>query len=109
MPNKIAALLIIIQCTGIILYAKGIGFGSYISNIGGILVQAAFTLGGLAYFAFLLREKAKIPKGISAVILVVTLFIPLFMNAFVMIGLMDIMFNLRGLDPDPIRIKKSRE
>ena len=108
-PNKFAALLIIIQCLGVIIYSRGINVGSYISTIGGLAVQGTCTLSGIAYFAYLLRERAKAPKGLTAVILIIVLFIPLFMNAFVLLGLMDIIFNLRGLDPSPIRIKKSRE
>lgn len=108
-PNKFAALLIIIQCLGIIAYSRGINIGNYISIIGGLAVQVTCTLSGIVYFAYLLRERAKLPKGLTALILIILVFIPLFMNAFVLLGLIDIIFNLRGLDPNPIRINKSRE
>jgi uncharacterized protein YybS (DUF2232 family) len=107
-PNKFAALLIIILCIGIIMDSRGINTGSYMASIASIAVEVIFILSGVAHLAYLLREKAKITKGLTAIILIVLLFIPIFINSFVLLGLVDIIFNLRRLDPNPIRIIKSR-
>jgi len=108
-PNKFAALLIIIQCIGIILYSREIGIGEYMATIGAIAVQGVFILSGMAHFAYLLIERAKMRKKLASIILVILSFIPMFLNAFSILGLMDIIFNLRKLDPNPIRIIKSRK
>lgn len=108
-PNRFVALLIIIECLGIILNSKGIRGASYAVGIGHLIVLFTLSLDGMAYLIYILRERVKLSKGITAIILVIGLFTPIFSNVFFVLGLMDILLNLRKLDPNPIRIIKSRE
>ncbi|MEA4826700.1 MAG: YybS family protein [Clostridium sp.] len=108
-PNKLEALLIIIAAVGIILNSKGINKASYMFTIANFLVTLTLTLDGMAYCAYLLREKAKASRGVTFLILIVMLFVPIFSNLYSLFGLMDIILNSRKLDPDPIRKIKSRE
>ncbi|QGU96737.1 DUF2232 domain-containing protein [Clostridium bovifaecis] len=109
MPNRFVALLIIIECLGIILNSKGIKGASYMVGIGHLIVLFVLSFDGMAYLIYILREKVKMSKGITAIILIIALFTPIFSNVFFVLGLMDILLNLRKLDPNPIRIVKSRE
>lgn len=109
MPNKIEALFIIIACIGIILNSKGINKFSYLFSLSNVLVLLTVSLDGMACFAYVLKEKARMPKVVTFMMLIIISFIPIFSNLYFMLGLMDIIFNLRKLDPDPIRKIKSRE
>lgn len=108
-PNRFAAILIIIECLGIILNSQGIRGMSYVVNISQLVVSAVISFNGIAYIIYLLKERFKVFNAVIAIILVLTVSIPIFSNIFFILGIMDILLNLRELDPNPIRISKSRK
>ncbi|KYH28050.1 MULTISPECIES: DUF2232 domain-containing protein [Clostridium] len=108
-PNRFLAVLIIIECLGIILNSRDVKWAFYAVGIGHLIVSFVLSLDGMAYLAYILRERAKIPKGVIAIILIIGIFTPIFSSVFSILGLMDIMLNLRKLDPNPIRVIKPRE
>jgi len=108
-PNRIEALLIIIACLGIILNAKGFTKYSYAFSIVNMLVIFTLNLDGMAYLVYLLKEKGKLPKIIIIIAVLLILFIPALSDLYLVFGITDIIFNLRRLDPNPIRKVKSRE
>lgn len=108
-PNKIEALLIITACIGIILNAKGFTKYSYAFSIVNALIIFTLNLNGMAYLVYLLKEKGKLPKGIIIITVLLILFIPALSDLYLVFGITDIIFNLRKLDPNPIRKVKSRE
>lgn len=108
-PNLIAAFIIIIVCLGIILDSRGITKGTYIYGISMYILRFLFSLNGAAFFAYILRNKLKFSRVLSAIILFIGLIMPIFSDIYLVSGTMDIILNLRELDPNPIRKVKTRE
>lgn len=108
-PNLLVAFLIIAFCLGIIINSKGISIGNYISEVTGYILKFLITLNGIAFFAYILRNKLKLSKIISVIILLVGLIMPIFTDIYLVSGIMDVILNLRELDPNPIRKIKKRE
>lgn len=107
--NRFLALLIIITCIGTILNSKGVSGTYYVSVIGQMIVVLTLCLDGMSYFTCFLRERLKISKGITILIIIVFLFIPIFSDIYLIMGFMDILLNLRKLDENPIKKFKPRE
>ncbi|MCY6372252.1 DUF2232 domain-containing protein [Clostridium ganghwense] len=108
-PNLLAAYIIIIACLGIILDSRGITIGTYMSGISMYILRFLFSLNGIAFFAYILRNKFKLSRAASTIILFLGLVIPIFGDIYLIAGTMDIILNLRRLDPNPIRKVKKRE
>lgn len=108
-PNLIAAFIIIIVCLGIILDSRGINIGAYIYGISMYILRFLFSLNGAAFFAYIFRNKLKFSRVLSAIILLMGLILPIFSDIYLVSGTMDIILNLRELDPNPIRKVKTRE
>ncbi|WMJ80092.1 DUF2232 domain-containing protein [Clostridium sp. MB40-C1] len=108
-PNLLVAFLIIAFCMGIIINSKGISVGNYISEITGYILKFLITLNGITFFAYILRNKLKLSRVVSIIILLVGLIMPIFADIYIVSGIMDIILNLRELDPNPIRKVKKRE
>lgn len=108
-PNLIAAFIIIIVCLGIILDSRGMTVGTYIYGISMYILRFLFSLNGAAFFAYIFRNKLKFSRVLSAIILFIGLIVPIFSDIYLVSGTMDIILNLRELDPNPIRKVKTRE
>ncbi|MFU0824521.1 DUF2232 domain-containing protein [Clostridium sp.] len=108
-PNRFLAVLIIIECLGIILNSRDVSWAVYAVGIGHLIISFVLSLDGMAYLAYILRERAKLPKGVIIIMFIIGIFTPIFSSAFSILGLMDIILNLRKLDPNPIRVIKPRE
>ena len=102
--NIVGAVLIGIVCIGVILSTKKIPGGNYILNSSQILVQFVFIINGLAASTYFLRVKRNLPKPIVVLILALTMFSPLG-NIYFSIGLMEMAFDFRKLDPYRIKRK----
>ncbi|WP_223315462.1 YybS family protein [Clostridium botulinum] len=107
--NRIIAVTIIITCLGIILNGKEIRFADDVSSAFEILAMMLILFDGMASVTYFLRRKYKKSKGFTFFILIIGLIMPMFQDVYLIIGLLDIILNLRRLDPDPIRKIKSRE
>ena len=102
--NIVGAVLIGIVCIGIILSSKKITGGDYILNSSQILTQFIFTLNGLAATTYFLRVKRNLSKPVVVLILVLTTLSPLG-TIYFSIGLMEMAFDFRRLDPYRIKRK----
>ena len=102
--NIVGAVLIGIVCIGIILSAKKIPGGDYILNSSQLLVQIVFTINGLAASTYFLRVKRNLSKPVVLLILIFTTLSPLG-TIYFSIGLMEMAFDFRRLDPYRIKRK----
>ncbi|MBW9144877.1 YybS family protein [Clostridium sp. CM028] len=102
--NILGAVLIGIVCIGIILSSKKIAGGDFILNSSQLLVQIVFMINGLAAATYFLRVKKKLSKPVVALILVLTSFSRLG-SIYFSIGLMEMAFDFRKLDPYRIKRK----
>ena len=102
--NIVGAILIGIVCIGIILSAKKISGGYFILNASQMLVQYVFIINGLAATTYFLRVKRKLSKPVVVLIIVLTTLSPLGTIYFT-IGLMEMAFDFRKLDPYRIKRK----
>ncbi|MCY6485351.1 YybS family protein [Clostridium aestuarii] len=102
-PNLVAAVLIGILCSGILLDTRGIEIGSYITETTKYILLFVFELDGIAFFIFVLRNKLKFSKGVAMFIIIIGFALPILSGMYSIAGAMDIILNLRRLDPNPIR------
>ena len=102
--NILGAVLIGIVCIGIILSAKNIIGGDYLLNSSQTIVQFVFMINGLAATTYFLRVKRKLSKPIVLVFLILTILSPL-SSIYFSIGLMEMAFDFRRLDPYRIKRK----
>lgn len=102
--NIVGAVLIGIVCIGIIFSAKKITGGEYILNSSQILMQFVFMINGLAATTYFLRVKRNLSKPVVVLILVLTSLSPLG-TIYFSIGLMEMAFDFRKLDPYRIKRK----
>ncbi|MBX4262027.1 YybS family protein [Clostridium estertheticum] len=102
--NIVGAVLIGMVCIGIILASKNITGGKYIRSSSQFLVQIVFIINGLAASTYYLRVKRKLSKPVVILILVITMISPL-SDIYFSIGLMEMAFDFRKLDPYRIRRK----
>lgn len=102
--NILGAVLIGIVCIGIILSAKKITGGNYILSTSQLIVQCVFIINGLAASTYFLRIKRNLSKLVVVLILGLTMLSPLG-NVYFSIGLMEMAFDFRKLDPYRIKRK----
>jgi len=96
--NIVGAVLIGTVSIGIILNSKNITGGEYLQNSSQILTQFVFILNGLAATTYFLRVKRHSSKLVVILILVISSLSPL-SNIYFSIGLMEMAFDFRKLDP----------
>ncbi|MGH4137502.1 DUF2232 domain-containing protein [Clostridium sp.] len=102
--NIVGAILIGIVCIGIILSAKKITGGNYILSSSQLIVECVFIINGLAASTYFLRVKKNLSKTVVVLILGLTALSPLG-NVYFSIGLMEMAFDFRKLDPYRIKRK----
>ena len=102
--NIVGAVLIGMVCIGIILASKKITGGNFLRDSSQLLMQCIFIINGLAASTYFLRVKRKLSKPIVILILGITMISPLG-NIYFSIGIMEMAFDFRKLDPYRIRRK----
>lgn len=102
--NIVGAVLIGIVCIGIILSTKEITGGDYILNASQLLTQYVFMINGLAATTYFLRVKRNLSKFVVIIIIGLTTLSSLG-NIYFSIGLMEMAFDFRRLDPYRIKRK----
>ncbi|KGM96123.1 hypothetical protein Z968_07370 [Clostridium novyi A str. 4552] len=107
--NRVVALTIIITCLGVMLKSRGIIWGGYLGSIFQNISMMLIIIDGMSYLTHLLRRRYKISRGVTITILIIGFLMPLFQDLYLVLGSADILLNLRGFDPNPIRKVKSRE
>ena len=102
--NILGAILIGTVCIGIILSSKDIYGGKFILGSSQILMQFIFAINGMAASAYFLRVKKNLSKSVVALIIVLIALSPLG-SIYFSIGLMEMAFDFRKLDPYRIKRK----
>jgi uncharacterized protein YybS (DUF2232 family) len=102
--NIVGAILIGTVCIGIILSSKKISGGNYILNASILLVKYVFIINGLAASIYFLRVKRNLSKLVVVIIIGLTTLSSLG-NIYFSIGLMEMAFDFRRLDPYRIKRK----
>ncbi|MCB2313125.1 YybS family protein [Clostridium tagluense] len=102
--NIVGAVLIGIVCIGIILSSKKITGGDYILNASQLVTRYVFMINGLAASVYFFRVKRNLSKPVVAIIIGLTAISSLG-NIYFSIGLMEMAFDFRRLDPYRIKRK----
>ena len=99
-PNRMVAFLIIFTCIGLMLQAKNMIIGDYIYITGINIATVLLSLDAIAYIAYFLRQRFKMPKAL--IIIIILILITILNNSFILIGFIDTIFDFRKLDPNRI-------
>jgi uncharacterized protein YybS (DUF2232 family) len=102
--NIVGAVLIGTVCIGIIFSSKNIPGGQYIFEASQFLALWVFIINGLAASTYFLRVKRKLSKPVVVLILGLTMLTQL-NSVYFSIGLMEMAFDFRKLDPYRIKRK----
>ena len=100
--NRLGALIVIFICIGILLTSRGIGLGEYITSTFMILFQVMLLIQALSLVAYFLRSRFNINKGFVIFILIFIALNPSISNLLVFLGLVDMLLDLRKLDPNSL-------
>lgn len=107
--NRIGAVVIIIACLGVILSSRNIMIGKYLQNSSLILLQMTFILDGTAVAAYYLKNRFKLGKPLVVIILLFAAFSQGINPILIIIGLADLIFDFRKLDPNrPFKRKAAK-
>ncbi|QAA30427.1 DUF2232 domain-containing protein [Clostridium manihotivorum] len=101
LDNRIGALIIVFVCVGIVLKSKGIYIGNYIYSSSMIIFDYAFVVVGAAVTFYYLTEKFKVNKALAGVICGFFI-ISAFQVFLFYVGLIDLLLDIRGLDPNSL-------
>jgi uncharacterized protein YybS (DUF2232 family) len=100
-PNILGAVMISVVLIGYILTLQKLLIGDYILQSSLVVIAVAFAISGMSLTAYYLMNKYKVSKTIVVIILVAAFIFQLY-QAFVILGLVDLVINFRKLDPNPI-------
>lgn len=101
--NSLAGALIILPIPlGVYLQAKKMPIGAPILTSGQLIMQYVFVVIGISVVAYFLLNKYKLTKGIVALIIIAAFTNSLFATIFIYIGLADMIFDFRKINPDRI-------
>jgi uncharacterized protein YybS (DUF2232 family) len=107
LDNRIGALIVIVMCIGIILVARGFSIGNYLSNSAFYIFMFAFSIVGISLAVYYLNNKLNIRKPLLILIIGFALISQLG-QIFLFLGIADMAFDFRKLDPNRMRIKKNK-
>lgn len=96
--NLFGALLIALVCISIILKSKGVIGSSYLFVAISGLASFAFIINGVATFSYYLIHKKKFSKSLTFIIILFTFLLKL-IDIYVLIGIGEVILDLRKLDP----------
>jgi uncharacterized protein YybS (DUF2232 family) len=103
--NRIVALTIVVLCIGIIFHYRNLGIGEYIYVSSTMVLTMLLNISGVAAVTYYLKNRTRLRNGFIAVIIIFIFFSGL--NAVLMyIGIADIMFDFRKVDPNRIFRKR---
>ncbi|MFL0269234.1 YybS family protein [Candidatus Clostridium radicumherbarum] len=101
--NSLAGAIIIMPIPlGVYLQAKKVPIGAPILTSGQIMMQYIFMVIGISVVAYFLLNRYKLTKGIVAIIIIAAFTNSLFATIFLYVGLADMIFDFRKINPDRI-------
>lgn len=101
--NSFAGAIIILPIPlGVFLQAKKIPIGKPILVSGQVIMQYVFIIIGISVAAYFLSKKYKLTKGAITLIIIASFMVPIFATVFLYVGLADMIFDFRKINPDRI-------
>lgn len=98
----VGALVVLPVPLGIYLQEKGIAVGKPLLLSGQLIMQVVFTVIGISVAVYFLRRRFKLQKGFIVLIILFTAVNQLFSIMYMVIGLTDMMFDFRKINPNRI-------
>lgn len=102
LDNRIGAAFIIIVCAGVILNSLSMEAGRYLLTSGIMILQIALLIDGLAVITFIVQNIFKGKKNFIWLIVLLVLFIQPLLVFAVMLGLTDMIMDIRKIDPNSL-------
>lgn len=96
--NRIGTFLVVLVIIGILLNRYNMSSGGYVFNSSTIVLQIALLTDGVSLAAYYLRNKFRLPKAFTIILIIVTVFSQA-SNLLVIAGLIDMVLDFRRLDP----------
>jgi uncharacterized protein YybS (DUF2232 family) len=101
--NSFAAAIIILPIPlGVYLQAKKIPIGKPILVSGQLIMEYVFIIIGISVVTYFLKQKYKLSKGMITLVIISAFIIPTFATVFLYVGLADMIFDFRKVNPDRI-------
>ena len=102
----IGALVVMPVPLGVYLNAKNIPVGKVILTSGQLIMTSVFLVIGISVAVYFLKNKFKLSNGVITLIAVFTALNPLFSTILIYLGLVDMIFDFRKINPDRILNKQ---
>lgn len=96
--NRIGTFLVVLVIIGLLLNRYNMSSGGYVLNSSTIVLQIALLTDGVSLAAYYLRNKFRMPKAFTVIILTIIIFSQA-SNLLVIAGLIDMVLDFRKLDP----------
>lgn len=100
--NRLGGIVIIATLTFLILGNIGIEFGTIMVMIFSVILRIILSVIGCSNLAYFLKNKLKLRKGIVSLACIICFIDPRISSVLVSIGLSDLIFDFRGLDPNSL-------
>ena len=97
--NRAGTFILVFAVIGALLNKYGIAGGQNIAGASMFLIQMVLTVEGVALAAYYLRRKIKMGKLLAFLVILLTVSSAGFITVYVMLGLLDMIFDFRKLDP----------
>jgi uncharacterized protein YybS (DUF2232 family) len=97
--NRVGTLILIFAVIGALMSKNGVAGGQNIAGSSMLLAQLVFTVDGVTLAAYYLRRRFNMTKMITFFVILLTVSSPAFSLAYVVMGLTDMIFDFRKLDP----------
>lgn len=100
--NRLGGIVIIVTLIFLILSNQGIYFGTVMVVVFSSILKITLALIGCSNLSYFLKNKLKLRKGLVLIACVISFIDPRLGNILVSIGLSDLIFDFRGLDPNSL-------
>jgi uncharacterized protein YybS (DUF2232 family) len=97
--NRVGTFILLFAVIGALMSKNGVAGGQNIAGSSMLLAQMVFTVDGVALAAYYLRRRFNMTKIITFLVILLTVSSPAFALAYVVLGLTDMIFDFRKLDP----------
>jgi uncharacterized protein YybS (DUF2232 family) len=97
--NRVGTFILVFAVIGALMSKNGVAGGQNIAGSSMLLAQMAFAVDGVALAAYYLRRRFNMTKMITFIVILLTVSSPAFALAYVVMGLTDMIFDFRKLDP----------
>jgi uncharacterized protein YybS (DUF2232 family) len=97
--NRAGTFILVFAVIGALMNKFGIAGGQNIAGASMLLIQMVLTVEGVALAAYYLRRKVKMGRLLAFLVILLTVSSAGFIMVYVLLGLLDMIFDFRKLDP----------